>query len=113
MKSDYNIRIFFIYTCYIANVLYAILAILAPIIYFFIDDRHIIQRFFQTNLAGIFIGGIITLFTVIFWIYCFIIWAKFDRKITRLFLIFFFSCFYNTFYFMKIKKEKWSDFGNV
>lgn len=91
--------------CYVANVLYFILLFLLPIFYFFFDNT--LQLFLQTNIWGDIINVLLTILTIVFWVYCIVIWAKFDRKAIRLILIIFLSCIYNTFYFVKIVRNKW------
>ncbi|MBP1618717.1 MAG: hypothetical protein H6Q14_2544 [Bacteroidetes bacterium] len=111
MRNNLKIWTLFLDFCYMANILYAMLTILLPV-YYFVGHNDSIETFLETNfiytnVTCIFIRGCLTLFTVIFWIYCFVTWVKYDRRMTRLLLLLFFSCFYAIFYFRKIKKEKW------
>lgn len=91
-------------TCYIANVLLVMLIILLPVTTLFEIGG---LRDFITSNIGLYIRSILSVLTVILWIYCIYVWAKFDKNMLRFVLILFLTAFYLIFYFRRVLKEGW------
>jgi hypothetical protein len=65
-----------------------------------------VYNFFFSDIGST-IRGILALLSIIFWVYCISIWAKFDKKVYRLFMLIFLTNFYTIFYFRRILREGW------
>ena len=94
----------FLKVCYIANLFLILIALLLPITYFL--KVNFISDLLVSDIWG-FIRGVLLILTIILWIYCINIWAKFDKKLYRLFLILLLNSIYIIFYYRKALKEGW------
>lgn len=94
----------FLKICYISNILLVVVTIMLAISYSF-NIETIYNLIFSG--IGVAIRGVLVLLSMFLWIYCMMIWAKFDKKTIRIFLILFFNGIYVIFYYRRIKKEKW------
>lgn len=94
----------FLKTCYISNILLIVITIMLAISYSFNIDT--IYNLIFSGI-GVAIRGILVILSIILWIYCLLIWAKFDKKTIRIYLLLFLNGVYVIFYYRKIKKKKW------
>jgi len=94
----------FLKLCYVSNLLLVVMTVAVTISYVLRMEAIYNQLF---SLPGTVIRGVLGLMSIILWIYCINIWAKFDKKVSRLFLILFLTSFYIIFYFRRILREGW------
>lgn len=90
---------------YIFNILLMLL-FLVIILFAFLRFSSALDFIFFHEVA-LFLRMLMTIPVFILWVYCLILWGKFDKNITRLFLLLFLMAFYTPFFAYKALKNKW------
>lgn len=101
----FNMKSLFLKVCYMANLVLVVVSVLLP--FSLLLEVNYVPELLVSDI-GLVIRGILAFLVVILWGYCIFIWAKYDKKIYRLFLILFLSSLYIVFYYRRILKEGWN-----
>ncbi len=91
-------------TCYYINVFMLIVVLFTTV-------ATVINPTFFMEITGselyISLRHLFSIPMVVLWVWCLVLWSKYDKKISRFFLLFFLMGFYPVLYYHRVKKNNW------